>query len=159
MKTEDVKLALMLAALAGVGYVAWKGYRAAGAVGDALSNAWDSVAAGWEGVKGTLDETFVQPFNAGQAWVDAGQPINTARILPAEDGEWRSDPVAREYDALQAQYGIPPQAVSDSGAAFGVFPQMPRRRTTYTSTVLSDAAANDARRVFAQTDPRRVDLY
>lgn len=168
MKPENVKSALMLAAAGVALYVGWKAYSAGtGALNDVLKsigNTYDQAAAN---VSSAWNNNIATPFAAGQAYAETGISTQGPRTdkwsdaayagldpytgLPVDSGEWYSNPDALRYD-YQQPAAAKPAATTINGAAFGIYP------AAFGSSHLSAAAAADARRVFAATDPRRIDL-
>lgn len=127
-----------LALLVG-GVVAYKAFKAgSGLLGDAgaaIGQAYDQTTAN---VQSAWVNNVQAPFLQGQAWVDAGQPVNVSPSFNelmygnygytgqqggqvVTDGEWLSDEEARRYSAAQLTSGATPPAQSNNGAAFGVY--------------------------------------
>lgn len=100
--------------------------------------------------------------NVGSAAVQAVGNLATGAVqgagqivgIPATSAsKCKSDLAAGNY--WDASFSCP------AGTYLGGLYDAATRATTptYGSKYISDAAANDARRVFAQNDPRRLDLY
>lgn len=166
MKSDHVKAVLMLAAVGGVGYLAWKAYKTGAGIVDAAKQAVEQGAAT---VQSAWRNTVAGPYEQGRQWAETGEVpyvsskawlysdhqytgVDPATGLLVTDGEWYGNAEARRYTAEQNDRGAAPPATSVNGAAFGIYPSV------FNSRRISDAAANDARRVFAATDPRRLDL-
>lgn len=80
MTSDNVKTGIMLAALAAAGYVAWQGYKKAGAIGQTAAQAWDSVTNGAAKVGG-----WVNPLSDQNL---AYQGVNAAGSAYTGDSAW-----------------------------------------------------------------------
>ena len=173
MKPETVKSAVIGVAALGVLYVGWKAWTAsAGMVGGIGRAASDAMAAAVQAYERTAAEVssgwnnnIATPFAAGQLYAETGVSTYAPRTdkwsdaayagidpytgQPVDSGEWYSNPEALRYEYSQPA-AAKPAATSTNGAAFGIYP------AAFPSSGLSAAAAADARRVFALTDPRLI---
>lgn len=149
---------LMVAGVAAVGYVAWRGYKAGAGISQAATQAWNDAAQfveqGAANVQSAVANTVTGPFQQGQAYAETGErPYagskawlysdyaytgnDPATGAPVLSGEWYGDAEARRYDAAQIEHGTPPAATSINGAAFGVYP----------SAGIRNAEVNDRRQI------------
>lgn len=129
---------LAVAAVAGVGYVAWRMSKAGGGVIDEAKQAIAQVGAN---VQSAWVNNVSNPWNRGQAYGN-GEPdplvVSSKAWLysdygytgndpmtgePVVSGEWYGSADARRYDYEQKANGTPPAATSINGAAFGIYPR------------------------------------
>lgn len=152
---DNIKAAALLAAIAGIGYVGWRAYRASSSTINGLANAADSIKQGIEqgaaNVSSWWNNNVADPFNGITVAKSTKDPLysdygytgaDPATGEPILNGAWYSDPVARRYDYAQRAAGATPAATSIDGAAFGVYPR---------------ALPNSGRNVSTQAMVRAVD--
>lgn len=126
---------LTLAAVAAVGYLAWRAHKQGVDLASSvtamvdqtranLTSAWRNnvtgpIERGQQIANGTL-------YEGSKAWLysDYGYTgVDAATGQPVIEGEWYSDAVARRYEAEQRARGAAPAATSIHGAAFGIYPR------------------------------------
>lgn len=89
----------------------------------------NNIATPWQ--RGTDFMNGVEPVVSSKAWLYSDYQytgIDPATGQLITDGEWYSDEEARRYDAEQRASGSAPAATSNNGAAFGVYPQAPKKK-------------------------------
>lgn len=161
---DKAKVVILLAAVGGAGYLAWRAYKAGTGALDGIKHAAEQAGANLESA---VQNFVVQPFMDGRRWMETGEEpykgekawlysdyaytgVDPSTGKLVVDGEWFGDVEARRYSAEQYDKGAAPAAQSINGAAFGIYPSSGAR--------LSVSAARAARDRFAATDPRRLDL-
>lgn len=144
MTSDNIKSGVYLVAIAAAGFVAWQAYKKGKGIADGAAELWDMGAQKIEkfaaDTKSAIENHIAAPFERGQAWVNAGQPVNEPKSFNelmygnygytgqdasgqlVTDGEWLASEEARRYSAAQLVSGSTPAAQSNNGAAFGVYP-------------------------------------
>lgn len=126
---------LALAAVAAVGYLAWRarqqGVDLAASVTQLVDQTKADITSAWRNnVTGPIergqqiaDGTL---YTGSKAWLysDFGYTGNDpATGKPVIEGEWYGDAISRRYEAEQRARGAAPAATSINGAAFGIYPR------------------------------------
>lgn len=107
MTSDNIKSGVMLAAIAAAGYLAWQGYKKAGAIGATAAQAWDSVTSGAATVGG-----WVNPLSDQNL---AYQGVNEAGRAYTGDNAWTLGGAV--YEAQEARgFSNPWQIFTPSAA-------------------------------------------
>ncbi len=150
MKSDQVKAALMIAAAGGALYLGWRAMRAGsdvvGSISDAIGGAVDTVLAlpgqALDAVQkgvGVIGVNYAVDVSPSDGLTDAERARGKAYL----DGQaWAQGGNGTLWDWMASGFG-------KVGVNYAAQP---------TAWYMSDEAANAARRDFASTDPRRVDL-
>jgi hypothetical protein len=141
--SDGIKSGVYLVAIAAAGFLAWQAYKKGKGLADGVADLWamgaQQVDQWGADAQSAIANHIAAPFEQGQAWVNAGQPVNVQKSFNelmygnygytgqdasgqlVTDGEWYGNEDARRYDVAQP-VAAKPAATSNNGAAFGVYP-------------------------------------